>query len=342
MKIQALIKISLLSTLTFSSFSSIAETAHVDKVIERLKNANDNRDHVMIVAHRGLWVKDGDPVYAEGSLTSIEKAIELGIEAIEQDIRKTKDGVLIGMHDETLNRTTTCKGKVAEKYWIELQKCNLVITDNLGNNRIETKDKILTLEEIYSAIKGNILLNLDNKIGVEYFPEMFELAKTVGVEHQILATVNQNNEEQRNAATSMVATLEGSDAHFLPNLYDSHVGLDIVKSSLIEFNPPAIQLRNYHAPDGKITMDGGDLFSTEAHQLAEKYNAHMWINTLYTYREVAGMRSGGRGDEMAVYANLPSEVYGFWAEKGVTMFQTDEPEFAMNWLEENGYRKPYN
>ncbi|WP_252037111.1 MULTISPECIES: DUF4996 domain-containing protein [Vibrio] len=68
----------------------------------------------------------------------------------------------------------------------------------------------------------------------------------------------------------------------------------------------------------------------------------MWINTLYTYREQAGMRSGGRGDEMAVYANLPSEVYGFWVNQGVTMFQTDEPEFLLGWLKSNGYRKPYN
>ncbi|PSW18207.1 glycerophosphodiester phosphodiesterase [Photobacterium sanctipauli] len=342
MKLKKLMSAAIISVATLSSFSSFADTAHVDKIIERLQNANDHRDHVMIVAHRGLWIKNGEPIYAEGSITAIEKAIELGIEAIEQDIRRTKDGVLIGMHDETLDRTTTCTGAVAEKLWAELQKCRLVITDNLGNNRIETEDKILTLEEIFSAIKGDILLNLDNKIGVEYFPEMFELAKQAGVEHQILATINQNDEEQRKAATKMVASLEGSKANFLPNLYDSHVDLDVVNRSLEEFTPAAIQLRNYHAPDGKITMDGGVLFSAESRKLAEKYNTHMWINTLYTYREMAGMRSGGRGDEMAVYANLPSEVYGFWVDKGVTIFQTDEPEFAMKWLQENGYRQPYN
>lgn len=342
MKLQTLSKAILVTAISLSSLSAFAETTHVDKILERLENANDHRDHVMIVAHRGLWIKDGEPIYAEGSLTSIKKAIELGIEAIEQDIRKTKDGVLIGMHDETLDRTTTCTGEVAEKLWAELQKCNLVITDNLGRNRVVTEDKILTLEEIYHTINGHILLNLDNKIGVEYFPQMFEMAEENGVERQILATVNQNDENQRTAATDMVADLGETKAHFLPNLYDSHVDLEVMKESLEELNPSAIQLRNYHAPDGKITMDGGILFSDESRKLAEQYNTHMWINTLYPYREMAGMRSGGRGDEMAVYANLPSEVYGFWAEKGVTMFQTDEPEFAMQWLEENGYRKPYN
>ncbi len=325
-----------------ASCSAFANTTYADQILERLENANEHRDHVMIVAHRGLWMKDGQPVYAEGSLTSIKKAIELGIEAIEQDIRKTKDGVLIGMHDETLDRTTTCTGEVAEMLWEELKKCNLVITDNLGQNRIVTEDRILTLEEIFLAIKGQILLNLDNKIGVEYFPEMFELAREVGVENHLMATINQNTEEQREAATTMIADLGETEAYFMANLYDSHVGLDVVEASLKEFSPAAIQLRNYHAPDSKITMDGGVLFSDEAKSLATEHNAHMWINTLYTYREQAGLRSGGRGDEMAVYAYLPSEVYGFWADKGATMIQTDEPEFAMEWLAENGYRQPYN
>ncbi len=329
------------AAITLVSCSAFANTSHVDDVLKRLENANDHRDHVMLVAHRGLWMKDGEPVYAEGSLTSINKAIELGIEAIEQDIRRTKDGVLIGMHDETLDRTTTCTGEVAEKFWEELQKCNLVITDNLGQNRVVTKDRILTLEEIYQAIKGNILLNLDNKIGVQYFPEMFELAREIGVENQLMATIGQNTAEQREAATAMIADLGETDAFFMSNLYDSHIGLDVVEASLKEFSPVAIQLRNYHAPDGKITIDGGVLFNDEAKSLATEHNAHMWINTLYS-TENAGMRSGGRGDEMAFYANLPSEVYGFWAERGATMIQTDEPEFAMKWLEENGYRKPYN
>ncbi|ANW26269.1 hypothetical protein BA953_19070 [Vibrio coralliilyticus] len=336
MKLNALLVVA-----SLVSLPSLANETHVDKIIERLENANDNRDHVMIVAHRGLWIKNGEPIYAEGSLTSINKAIELGIEAIEQDIRMTKDGVLIGMHDETLDRTTTCTGKVAEKLWEELQKCNLVITDNLGQNRKVTADRILTLEEIYDAIDGHILLNLDNKIGVEYFPEMFSMAKEAGVEHQILATVNQNDEKQRSAATAMAKAVQGTQVHLMPNLYDSHVDLNVLEGSLKEFSPAAIQLRNYHEPHTSMTQDGGLLFSPKARELAKEYNTHMWINTLYPYREQAGMRSGGRGDEMAVYANLPNEVYGFWVDKGVTVFQTDEPEIAMKWLEVKGLRQPY-
>ncbi|WP_051303135.1 glycerophosphodiester phosphodiesterase family protein [Psychromonas aquimarina] len=321
--------------------SNVIAGERVDQIIERLENANDHRDHVMIVAHRGLWTKNAKPVYPEGSIYAIEKTIELGVEAVELDIRMTKDGVFVVMHDETLDRTTNCHGEVTAINYDDLKECKLVITDNLGEQRTQTEYRVPALEEALKAIDGEILVNLDNKVGVEYFPAMFEMAKKLGVDHQILATINQNDESQRKEATNMVSQFESTSVHFLTNIYDSHADLNDLQNSLAEYKPNAVQVRNYHEPDGPLTMDGGIFLSSEALELANKYNTHLWINTLYTYRKDAGLRSGGRGDEMAIYANLPSEVYGFWARKGITMIQTDEPEIAAKWLEENGYRKPY-
>ena len=58
------------------TFTAYAAVPHVDQILERLNNANKNRDHVMIGAHRGLWRKEGYPIYAEGSLSSIEKTLQ--------------------------------------------------------------------------------------------------------------------------------------------------------------------------------------------------------------------------------------------------------------------------
>jgi glycerophosphoryl diester phosphodiesterase len=49
----------------------------------------------------------------ENTLGSIEKAIALGVDFVEVDVRKTKDGKLVIMHDETVDRTTTGTGKLA-------------------------------------------------------------------------------------------------------------------------------------------------------------------------------------------------------------------------------------
>lgn len=325
--------------LSLTALSATAAPSHVDAILERLSNANQHRDHVMVAAHRGLWNKHGQTVYPEASVSSVRKAIELGIEIVEQDIRQSKDGVFIVLHDEELERTTTCTGLAKEKTLQELKQCKLKIV-NQGQETI-TDEQIPTLEELYVEINGKILLNLDNKIGYEHFPEMFRLAQKHGVEKQILASVNQNTPEQRESAKKINADLAQYGVNLMPNIYDSHVDFELYKTVLEEYKPKLVQLRNAHKLGQPLTQDGGIFFSDESRELAKKYNTHYWLNTLYDPDNTPGLRSGGRGDEMAFYAKLPNEVYGFWVNKGVTIFQTDEPEFLLDWLAENGYRKPY-
>ena len=62
------------------------------------------------------------------------------------------------VHDATLERTTTGKGKVIDYTWKELQKLNL--KDHKGN---PTKYKINTLDEMIKWAKGKTILNLDKK-----------------------------------------------------------------------------------------------------------------------------------------------------------------------------------
>ncbi|MDH2925263.1 glycerophosphoryl diester phosphodiesterase [Nicoletella semolina] len=312
---------------------------HVDAILERLNHANAHRDHIMVVAHRGLWNKEGQAIYAENSVASIRKAIELGVEVVEQDIRQSKDGVFVVLHDKTLDRTTTCQGLVEDKTWQELQSCKLTIHHN-GETTI-TDEHVMSLSTLYDEIKGKILLNLDNKIGYQHFPAMFELAKKYGVEKQILASVNQNTPEQRESAKKINTNLANYGVNLMPNIYDNKVDFKLYQAILADYRPKLVQLRNAHKPDGKLTQDGGILFSQQSLELANKYNVHYWLNTLYESKN-PGLRSGGRGDEMAYYAGLPNEVYGFWIKKGVTIFQTDEPEFLLNWLNKNGYRKAYS
>ncbi len=50
----------------------------------------------------------------ENTLPAIEKAIEIGADLIEIDIRQTSDGHLVLMHDQTVNRTTHGRGRVSD------------------------------------------------------------------------------------------------------------------------------------------------------------------------------------------------------------------------------------
>ncbi|OUW86679.1 MAG: hypothetical protein CBD74_02100 [Saprospirales bacterium TMED214] len=67
------------------------------------------------VAHRGASLSA-----PENTLASTVKAIELGVDRIEMDVRQSKDGVLVLMHDARLERTTNGKGYLRDFTYEEL------------------------------------------------------------------------------------------------------------------------------------------------------------------------------------------------------------------------------
>ena len=69
------------------------------------------------IAHRGGLVPD----YPENTLTAFRKTIETGAEVIEIDLRSTKDGEIVVLHDSTIDRTTDGRGPVAETTLGELK-----------------------------------------------------------------------------------------------------------------------------------------------------------------------------------------------------------------------------
>ena len=66
-----------------------------------------------IWAHRGCSLR-----YPENTLTAFRKAMELkDLTGIETDIQLSKDGHIMIMHDETLNRTTDGTGENRCRRW---------------------------------------------------------------------------------------------------------------------------------------------------------------------------------------------------------------------------------
>jgi glycerophosphoryl diester phosphodiesterase len=74
---------------------------------------------VTIVAHRGL--AEGVP---ENTLAAFRQSIANGISIIELDLRITKDGQLVVLHDLTVDRTTDCSGAAADMTLARIKTCN--------------------------------------------------------------------------------------------------------------------------------------------------------------------------------------------------------------------------
>lgn len=66
-----------------------------------------SKDNVYVAAHRGWSEK-----YPENTMLAFEKAVQLGVDQIETDVRMTKDGAIVIMHDDKVDRTTNGSGRV--------------------------------------------------------------------------------------------------------------------------------------------------------------------------------------------------------------------------------------
>lgn len=75
-----------------------------------------SRDNIYVAAHRG-WSED----FPENTMEAFRAAAELGVDQIETDVRITKDGELVLIHDATVDRTTNGTGYVADKTLEELR-----------------------------------------------------------------------------------------------------------------------------------------------------------------------------------------------------------------------------
>lgn len=114
----------------------------------------DKGRDILISGHRG-GMMDG---YPENCMESCAKTLSMMHSFFEVDFSFTKDSVLVLMHDLTLDRTTTGKGRVADYTYDQLQQFYL-----LDRKKKVTKYKIQTLKELLEWGKDRCVFNFDNK-----------------------------------------------------------------------------------------------------------------------------------------------------------------------------------
>ena len=141
-----------------------------------------------IFAHRGFSGK-----YPENTMLAFSKAVEIGAEGIELDVHFTKDGEIVIIHDETIDRTTDGTGFVRDYTYEELSKFN-------AYGRFEGQfefQKIPTLREYFELVKDveGFITNIELKTGIFEYEgiekAVIDLVKEFGLEDRtILSSFN--------------------------------------------------------------------------------------------------------------------------------------------------------
>jgi glycerophosphoryl diester phosphodiesterase len=177
----------------------------------------------IVGAHRGGYGRS----WPENALETMAHTARTIPALLEIDIRRSSDGVLVLIHDETLERTTTGVGRVADLPAAELTA--LTLKDESG---APTTSKLPTLSAALSWAKGRAVLQLDVKRGVP-FAEVISAVRAAGMESQAVVIVYTLGDaaEVHRLAPSMMISANIRDAAELDAILAS--GID--RSRLIAF-----------------------------------------------------------------------------------------------------------
>ena len=104
------------------------------------------------LAHRGY-----SDLFPENTMSAFEKAVNSSFEGIETDVQMTKDGELLLLHDDKINRTSNGKGVLRNMTFKEARQYNY-------NNKMDITEQIPTLDSLLTLLDStDKLLNIEIK-----------------------------------------------------------------------------------------------------------------------------------------------------------------------------------
>jgi glycerophosphoryl diester phosphodiesterase len=122
--------------------------------ISRLGGVEGGQDLVRNIAHRGA-----SGSFPENTLAAFRAAIEAGAGMCELDVQLTRDGAMVVIHDDTVDRTTDGTGAVAAMTLAEIKR--LDAGEKFASHFVG--ESVPTLDEVLDLVQGRCALNIELK-----------------------------------------------------------------------------------------------------------------------------------------------------------------------------------
>ncbi len=183
------------------SASVPANTASLPERLDCLRQSGG----VLLIGHRGGPTRD----YPENAIETFQRTYDAGTRAMEIDIAETKDGHLILMHDDDLERTTTGEGLISDYTLAEIRALKLETYSKTTDFSPPTLDEALAW-----AVQNNALVELDKKRSATYGPIIAAVRAAKAENHVFIITYNDDQAvEVHSKAPDLVitATIESLD-----------------------------------------------------------------------------------------------------------------------------------
>ncbi|MCB9218316.1 MAG: glycerophosphodiester phosphodiesterase family protein [Ignavibacteriales bacterium] len=242
---------------------------------------NSNSSTILVAAHRAQHTK-----YPENSLAAIQHSIENNIDIIEIDVRRTKDGKLVLLHDSKIDRTTNGKGEIEKLTFDETQKFNLINSDSS-----DLVQKIPLLKEVLEIAKDKIMIDIDIKgapvkklyetalktntlAQIIFFDSEFEVLDSLLI---LDSTINvMPRAHSKDEVEMIINKYHPKVIHVDPSFYNKEI------ENLIKNNNSRIWINALGEPDNqaaennfdgynKLKNSGANIFQTDLPVLLKKY-----------------------------------------------------------------------
>lgn len=272
---------------------------------------------VLVAAHRGLsgrstgaWQR-----HPENSLAAIADSIERGIDIVEIDVQKTKDGELILMHDTKVDRTTDGTGAIAAMTLAEIKQLHLKLGVG-GTNAPVTDQRVPTLEEVMLLTKDKCMVNLDKAWII--VPQCCAVLKKTGTLRQAIF------KSSYNAARCEVDFADlNPPVFFMPIILHKKGWEKKQEQGWAQIEP---YTRRIHPCAFELVFVSDDDPTVSAETIAKikKAGARAWINTLWD--DLAA------GHTDAKSLTDPAAGWGWAIARGANIIQSDESERLLEYL----------
>jgi len=256
------------------------------------------RNAIPVAAHRG-----NSRYFPENTMAAFRSAAEMNPDMIEMDVHMTADGVLICMHDHTVDRTTDGTGLIREKTLEEMQKLDA------GSWKDEkfAGERVPTFEEFCAFMQGypEIMLNVELK---DYPAHSGEFAYEAA--DKALAMMRQYGLMER----SVVNTWSGELNEYL----DAKYGKEIMIHAYYPQNLMGLKQKRFVLDYAYCVC----LFGSKEQPVVDKshfdfvkeYGVETWV----------------------FYPNETAELYDAAVANGAQLFTANDPKWAMEYLRSKG------